>query len=320
MRFLRVLLAVAAAVAAVGLLGLLYVVMAFPDVGPAQELRVAATPERIERGRYLAESVSLCIDCHSERDFRYLAGPLKEGTWGQGGERFDRSVGVPGVLHAPNLTPAALGTWTDGELLRAFTAGVTRDGRALFPLMPYPAYGRMARPDAEAIIAYLRTLAPIERQVPAQALDVPMNLIVRLIPRPSAPSPVPDPADEVAYGRYMATIAACGECHTPIEAGEPDSAMAFAGGHAFQMPWGTSRAANITPDPETGIGGWTREQFLARFAAYRGARELVSAGGFNTIMPWTQLAGMTETDLGAIYAYLRTVPPVRNSVVRFSPP
>jgi mono/diheme cytochrome c family protein len=245
---------------------------------------------------------------------------VKAGTYGMGGERFDRHMHLPGVFYAPNLTPAALGEWTDGEILRAFTCGVTRDGAALFPIMPYPHFAHMARPDAEAVIAYLRTLPPIEHEVPEREVDFPMNVIMRMIPADAEPQPVPAPADTVAYGEYLVTIAGCSECHTPRQHGDPVPGMDFAGGAQFPVPGGgTVRSANITPDAVTGIGAWTQARFVARFEAYEGARDPVAPGAFNTVMPWTQYAGMTRQDLGAIYAYLRTMAPVRHRVERFTP-
>jgi mono/diheme cytochrome c family protein len=290
----------------------------FPNVGPASALEATPTPQRLARGRYLSEHVSLCLDCHSQRDFNYFAGPVMDNTIGMGGERFDRTMGLPGVIHASNITPAALGNWTDGEILRAFTAGLTRDGGALFPVMPYPHYAAMAVEDAVSIIAFLRTLPSIEHQVPATVLDFPMNIITRTIPREPHPRGVPDPADEVAYGQYLTTIAVCEACHTPMNGGQLDPERAFAGGHEYPMPGGVVRAANITPHAVTGIGGWTRAHFIERFQSMTGARKSVPPGAFNTVMPWTQYAGMTRQDLGAIFAYLQTVRPVRNAVVHFT--
>ena len=320
-RALKTVLAVPALVVLALVAGVIVLQVTFPKAGAAPELTVPTTPERIERGRYLAQHVSMCIDCHSERDWSQFAGPLKAGSEGMGGERFARDMGLPGEFYASNLTPARLGAWTDGEILHAFTTGVARDGRAMFPIMPYPLFARMARGDAEAIVAYLRTLAPLENDVPERDIDFPMNLITRTIPAAAnLPAAAPDPRDELAYGEYMITIAACGECHTMKDHGEPVAGMAYAGGMVFPLPTGGSvRSANITPDAVSGIGGWTREQFIARFKAWERAREPVAPGNFNTIMPWTQYAGMTERDLGAIYTYLRTVPAVTHSVVRFTP-
>ena len=93
--------------------------------------------------------------------------------------------------------------------------------------------------------------------------------------------------------------------------------MAFAGGHEFPLESGKVVSPNITPDPLTGIGGWPREAFVARFRGYADGAPAVSPGDPNTPMPWTLYAGMTEEDLGAIYDYLRTVAPVRNAVEKW---
>src|SRR6187397_950542 len=76
---------------------LTYVKTALPNTGSAPDLKVDATPERIERGRYLAHSVTVCLDCHSTRDWSKFSGPIVPGTLGKGGDKFDKSVGFPGV-------------------------------------------------------------------------------------------------------------------------------------------------------------------------------------------------------------------------------
>jgi len=303
--------------------GLAYLVTSFPRVSPAEELKVATSPELVARGRYLAHNVAVCLDCHSARDWEKFSGPLVPGSLGKGGEYFGRDFGFPGDFYARNVTPAGIGDWTDGEVLRAFTAGVGRDGRPFFPVMPYPSYAAMTRADAEAIVAYLRTLAPIEHAVPDSAPAFPMNLVLRTLPKDAAFGPEPDATDSVARGRYLTTIGACADCHTPKDHGAPIPGKVLAGGFEFRMPIGTVRSANLTPDPETGIGSWTRAQFVKRFkdmdpqAGY--APPAVDAGAFNTVMPWTMYAGMTPEDLGAIYDYLRSLPPVKHPVERFTP-
>jgi mono/diheme cytochrome c family protein len=297
--------------------GVAYLKLAFPKVSAATDLKIQSTPELVERGRYLANHVAVCIDCHSTRNWDHFAGPIIAGTEGKGGEAFIE--GFPGELYSKNITPAALGTWTDGEVLRAFTAGVNRDGRPLFPLMPYLAYGRMAREDAEAIVAYLRTLAPIQNEVPARKLGFPLNILVETMPQDAEPQPIPPASDTVAYGRYLTNAAACAECHTPQEKGKPVPGMELAGGFEFPMPEGTNRSVNITPDDETGIGGWSREFFIQRFKQYEGKTRLpLDETRFNSVMPWVMYAGMTEQDLGAIYDFLRTLTPVKNKVERWT--
>jgi mono/diheme cytochrome c family protein len=303
--------------------GLLYFTTTYPSVPPAAEVSLAASPEVLTRGKYLAEHVAICVDCHSERDWSQFAGPLKSGTFGKGGERFDEAnSGVPGTLYAPNLTPAGIGDYSDGELLRAVTTGVARDGRALFPLMPYINYGQLAEDDVRAMLAYVRTLNRIDHQVPPRSLNFPLNLIVRTIPRAATFGPRPSPDDRVAYGKYLTTAASCADCHTPMEAGQRLPGMDFAGGFEFAHPelGYRVRSANITPDADSGIGQWTEEQFINKFKglAVPDGRVLTDAEQRqNTAMPWVQYAGMTREDLGAIYAYLRTVKPVINRVNRF---
>jgi mono/diheme cytochrome c family protein len=316
-----VLLVVVAVVVVGG--GLAYLFMRYPDVGPAPDVKIDVTPERVARGEYLARHVTGCLDCHSIRDFSKFAGPITPGTLGQGGERFDRnSAGVPGVLFPGNITPAGVGHWSDGELLRAMAAGVARDGRPLFPMMPYPNFGKLAREDAYAILAYVRALKPIENPVPASSLDFPLNLIVRTIPREAAFSPTPSSTDRVAYGGYLTSAAGCSDCHTPIDdRGQPLPGMSFAGGQEFRLPPSNYRVrtANVTPDADTGIGAWTEQQFIDKFKGFETPDDRVLTDAEqrqNTAMPWTMFAGMTREDLGAIYAYLRTIKPVVHRVDR----
>lgn len=299
-----------------------YVMFALPNVGEPENVKVEITPERLERGSYLANHVAICMDCHSTRDWNYFAGPIIPGTEGKGGEAFLEEYGFPGDIYAKNITPAALGDWSDGEIIRAITCGVSRDGEPFFPLMPYPAYSKMSTEDVYSIVAYLRTLKPIENEVPKSKLNFPLNLIVRTIPQPADPQPLPSPSDTLAYGKYLVSVAACAECHTPMEKGEPKPGMDFAGGAEFNLPFGLVRSANITPDEETGIGSWDRQEFIDRFKEYAdsaASHRPVDQGDFNTIMPWIVYSGMTEEDLGAIYAYLRTQKPVEHRVTTFTP-
>src|SRR5688572_30822069 len=139
-----------------------YIKLALPDVGEAEDITIELTPERIERGKYLAHSVTICMDCHAIRDWSKFSGPPTEGTLGKGGDRFDQTVGLPGVYYAKNITPFGIQRYTDGELFRIITTGVNKDGKAIFPLMPYPYYGRMDREDIYSIIAYVRSLPAVE--------------------------------------------------------------------------------------------------------------------------------------------------------------
>lgn len=299
-----------------------YLKLALPNVGPAPDLKVELTPERIAHGEYLANHVAACMDCHSQRDWSKLAAPPKPGTHGAGGDRFDQTMGLPGVFYARNITPAGVGDWTDGELFRAITSGVSKDGSPLFPLMPYFNYAQLDEEDVKDIIAYLRTIPAIENKVPADQPDFPMNFILPTIPKKAAMGNRPDPSDQVAYGAYLVNMAGCRDCHTPSEKGAPMAGKDLAGGAEFRMPDGSVlRPANLTPH-ETGLKGWTKEAFVSRFRLYADSTYQmpdVPPGGFQTFMPWKMYGGMKPEDLEAIYAYLRTVPPVNNLVIKWEP-
>lgn len=314
---------IVAGVVGVGLLGLLaYLFFMLPNAGPTPVLTVSATPERLQRGKYLVNHVSVCIDCHSTRNWAFFSGPVTPGTEGKGGERFDSNIGLPGTVYAKNITPAALGKVSDGVLLRAIAGGVDHNDKPLFPLMGYTRYANLSREDLYAIIAYVRTLKPIENTVPDHELNFPLNLIVRTIPGPYTSQPEPNKNNPYEYGKYLVNAAACIECHTQKVKGENLKGMEYAGGWEVHMPDGVVRSANITPEEETGIGLWTKDIFIAKFKEWENADTTklnLERMGRQSIMPWTMFAGMTEEDLGAIYAYLRTVPPVQNRVESWTP-
>lgn len=293
--------------------GVGYFLAAFPRVSPPARVEAPRTPERLARGQYLSLHVAGCVACHGQRDWARYSGPLLPDRLGQGGTAFKLDVGT---IYSLNITPAGIGDWSDGELVRAITEGVSRDGHALFPIMPYDNYRTMAREDVEAIVAYVRTLPRIDQPpVPARALRFPLNLIVRTMPAPAVPSARPDPSDRVASGRYLATMASCVHCHTQRDdRGQMLPGMAFAGGLRFTLENGhVQHSANITPDRDTGIGLWSEADFVERFKGWERADDdaLRAASRPNTDMPWRDFGGMTREDLASIYAYLRTVPPVR---------
>lgn len=295
-----------------------YVKFALPNVGDAPVVKVELTPEKVERGKYLANHVTVCMNCHSMRDWTKLCGPIVPGTTGAGGDRFDEEAGLPGVLYSANITPYNLGSWTDGEIFRAITTGVKKDGSAIFPIMPYKRYRNMDKEDIYAIIAYLRTLPPLKTTTPPGSLNFPLNFIVNTIPEKAALTNIPPP-NTPAYNGYIINAAACFNCHSNEKegklVGEP-----FAGNHEFKLPQGSVFSANITPDKETGIGNWTKEAFVARFKAYSDSGHIypqVVGKSLQTVMPWESYSEMKTSDLEAIYDYLQALPPVKNQVTKF---
>ncbi len=323
-RFLKVAGYTVGALVIIALAALTYFNLSYPRVEKAPDITIKLTPARIERGKYLVKHVVACFDCHSERDWTKFAGPIKPGTDGKGGEIFDKKgAGVPGTLYAPNITPAGLRDWTDGQIVRALTCGVDKNGHAMFPIMPYDHLNKMSKEDIYSIVAYLRSIPAIQNDVPKGSLDFPMNLIVKMLPIHSYnPQPAPDTTDMVAYGKYLVNAADCADCHTEMSNGQYVKSMMFAGGMTFKMSGGITRSANITPDSATGIGKWTQKQFVSFFKAFASDSSAdihVSPADYNTPMPMVSFARMTGHDLDAIYAYLRTLKPIRNEVVNWTP-
>lgn len=276
------------------------------------EITVQRTPERVKRGEYLVNHQMACFVCHSQLDANTHM-PLP-GLLAAGGRGFTREDGLPGNIFSTNLTPDAetgLGTWTDGEVLRAMREGVSKDGHALFPIMPYPNYRQMSDEDAQAIVAYLRTLKPVKNPVRKRELDFPVNLIVNVIPKPVEGPVAPPPSaqqDAVARGAYVAKMASCIECHTPQTPKGPDKSKLFAGGYKFSDEGHSFWMPNLTSDKETGLGKWSDAQIEA--AVRYG--QCPDGGRLSPVMPWTAYNGMSQEDMSSLIAFLRTLPPIKS--------
>lgn len=320
MNWKRTLLWTAGAVLALVAIGAAWAILRKPALAPPANITVSLTPERIERGRYLFQTMAECSGCHSDRDYTRLGGPVRPNGIGMGGIMPDE-LGLPGLVVAPNLTPdpeTGLGNWTDGEIIRAIREGVDRDGNALFPFMPYPNFRHMSDDDVESLVAYLRTLTPIHNPLPRTKLAFPVALMIKSVPQPvTGAVRTPTPADGLEYGKYLVTIGGCGDCHTQQKHGQPVEGMELAGGFELRMPLGTVLSANITPDQQTGIGSWDEDGFVSRFRQYRDLADsqlpAVTPETF-TLMPWLAYSHLTDQDLRAIYRYLRTVKPVAHKV------
>jgi mono/diheme cytochrome c family protein len=288
-----------------------YVYAAFPRVRPASRRVIERTQERIARGRYLVENVAVCVGCHSRRDFDHFGMPIvgrPGGGWGdarRGGLPM-RIDGLPGDLYPRNITPdraTGIGAWTDGEIVRAIREGVSRDGTALFGLMPYEDYRRMSDEDVAAVVAYLRTMAPVRHHVPRSDVDFPYSMLMRLVPQPVGSVPEPDRDDPVQYGEYLAAIGGCIECHTPWIQGIRHEDRLMKGGNRFKTKEWTVYAPDLTTLPDDA------ERFVARFRQYRdmaqGRAPLRRARHANSVMPWLAFSEMKEEDLRAIWSWLR---------------
>lgn len=314
----KILLGLVLVVAIVVAGGGAYLTWFLPSSRPAPAISVGSAPDLLARGRYLFDNVLVCSACHGERDYARYGGPLVSGL-PVNGECFVEATGFPGHLCAPNLTPGpgGIGEWTDGEILRALREGVSRDGHGLFPIMPYDTYKHLSDADAMAVVAYLRTLPPAPSTPPERTIPFPEILATKFAPQPVESVAGPDMADPIARGRYLATVGNCLFCHTPVTPEMmPVPGMDFAGGQEFPFAEGYRVvSSNLTPH-DSGIGYLSEENFVDLFRAYVEVDEVAveTPFGVNTPMPWYWYSGMTDDDLRAIYAFLRTVPPVENVV------
>jgi len=287
-----------------------------PKVRPLTSQKFEATPQRLERGRYLAVGLTGCAECHSQHDWNTHGAPVVPGTEGSG--QWLNMPDLPGHVVAPNLTPdleTGAGAWTDDQLSRAIREGVGHDGRALFPMMPYQDFRQMSDEDVASIVVYLRSLPPVHSQLAKTEIIFPVKYLIRSVPEPVTTSVAsPDPADRVKYGQYLATIGGCADCHTPQQQGQPVAGFEYAGGMLMSGPWGEAATANITPDL-SGISYYDEALFIQVLrTGYVKARKL------NSIMPFGAYKNLTDDDLKAIFAYLRTLKPVKHRVDNSQPP
>ena len=285
-----------------------------PEQCAPLELSAPATEDVIARGRYLAHHVAVCMGCHSEVDLSQPGDPLVEGRLGSGRD-FGDLPGFPGRIRTANLTAdvaTGIGAWSDGEIVRAMREGIGRDGRVLFPMMPYPAYAEtLSDDDALAIVAYLRTLPAIENDPGRTEIDFPVSMFVRAVPRPVENPAGPPPTDALARGKWLLRVGNCVDCHDTVdERRQPIDGMHLAGAQAFPLPGGgTVYAANLTADPATGLGAYSDDDILRALTDGVG-----KSGRPLYVMPWRWYAGLTEDDQRALVLALRQVPAVAHVV------
>jgi mono/diheme cytochrome c family protein len=275
-----------------------------------------STPERLERGEYIATSMG-CLYCHSPHDWTKREEPILTGMEGAGQQL--PYTDLPGRIVAPNLTPdkeTGAGNWSDDALARAIREGIGHDGRALFPIMPYAHYRTMPDEDLASVVVYLRSLPPVRNQLPKTEIIFPVKYFIRNAPQPiTGPVPQPDLSTPVKRGAFLVNLIGCSDCHTPVDNHHnPIPGLEFSGGQIISLPAGKVASANLTPDP-SGIPYYDEAMFIKVMRTGSvGAREL------NSAMPWMILGKMTDQDLAAMFAYLRTLKPISHHVDNSLPP
>lgn len=251
-----------------------------------------------ERGEYLVTGPAGCGNCHT---------PIGPNGFVKGKELAGRLVEKNKLFTAiaPNITPGSrVANWSDEELGRAIREGLRPDGSLIGPPMPFPMYRGISDDDLAAMVAYLRSVPAVQQENPASTYNIPLP--------PAYGPPVTSVAsvskdDKIKYGEYLAgPIAHCMECHTPFGPKGPMLETDFGrGGFEFHGPWGVSVASNLTSH-EDGLAGWSDADLIAMISTGKrpdGSQMLPP-------MPYPFLAKTSKSDLEAIVAYLRTLPPL----------
>ena len=258
-----------------------------------------ADTDLVKRGDYLVNGILTCGNCHTPKGAN---GDISERAF-SGGLSWDEP---PFKVTAPNITQdkeTGIGNYTDAELKEVLRKGIKRNGVPVAMIMPSGFYEIMTDQDLDAVIAYLRTIKPINNTVPDPVYKMQQG------------HPIPPGGDKifteamlsgtVNKGFYLVTVAHCMECHTPMGArGRDFETRLGAGGFEFPGPWGISVSRNITSSKEKGIGAWADDEIK------RAVTQGVSRDGSKLKPPmgYHYYATVAPDDLEAIVAYLRTVP------------
>lgn len=261
----------------------------------------AMAQSAVERGSYLVNTIMTCGNCHSPK------GPpaAVAGKDFSGGLRFDEP---PFDVTAPNITPdkeTGIGNWTDAQIKTLLLTGKNEHGIQVAEVMPTAFYPILTPGDLDGIVAYLRSLTPVKNKVadPIYKIALPHHVF----PGAEKSYSQADLNDKLKRGFYLVTIGHCMECHTPFAPpGGPDFANSLGkGGREFPGPWGVSKSRNITSHKTAGIGDWTDAEI--KTAITQGKRK--DGTPLKGPMGYQYYAKMTDVDLDAVIAYLRTVPP-----------
>ena len=261
-----------------------------------------------ERGAVLFAAAG-CANCHTAEGEEAV--PLAGG----------RALETPfGTFYGPNITPDpehGIGAWSDADFLRAMSQGVAPDGSDLYPVFPYTSFTRMTPEDMMDLKAHLFAQDPAA--TPSRPHEVAFPFSIRqtltfwkLLNFVDGPEPAVDGRDDAWHrGRYLVrALAHCGECHTPRDGmGAPVAALTLAG--TEDGPGGDA-VPNITPDPETGIGGWTAGDLTYLLLTGMTPTGDFVGGEMSEVIAGT--SKLADTDRAAIAAYLMNLDPVVHQV------
>ena len=258
-----------------------------------------AQSDLVKRGDYLVNGIMTCGNCHSPK------GPQGDipGKLFSGGLSWDEP---PFKVTAPNITQdkeTGIGKWSDADIKKVLRTGIMPNGEHVAMVMPTGFYHIMTERDLDSVVAYLRTIKPISNKVPDPIYKMPQ--VEHVLPGGEKPFTEADMKDKVKKGFYLATIAHCMECHTPMDKGMRQwTTQLGAGGFKFPGPWGVSVSRNITSSKTKGLGAWTDAEIKRAITTgvAKDGSHLKPPMGFH------YYASLTPDDLDAVVTYLRTVP------------
>ena len=256
----------------------------------------------LERGKYLTEGILTCGNCHTPRGEKGVLDTAK------------RHAGGPQVwetaeykVRPSNITmdkETGIGAWSAQQVKAAIHDGKGAKGQQLSPQMPSAYYKIFTPSDLDAVVAYVQSIPPVSHKVDPPVYKV-KQMVVDIPPGAGKPMPESAMKDPAKKGFYLATIGHCMECHTPVKNGHRDFKGGLGtGGERFQGPWGETVSRNITSHKVNGIGAWSDDEI--KRAITQGVRK--DGSKLRPPMGFQFYATMTDADLSAIVAYLRTIP------------
>ncbi len=252
-----------------------------------------------QRGSYLVNTIMTCGNCHTPKGPN---GDIADKAF-SGGLSWDEAAFK---VTAANITPdndTGIGKWSDTDIKKLLVSGKRPNGVPVAAIMPTGFYNILTPRDLDAISAYLHTVKPVANKVPDPSYKI--DAAPQIFPGAEKPLPKSALRDKVKRGFYLATIGHCMECHTPMVKGQRDFVNDLGkGGFEFVGPWGKSASSNITSSKTKGIGAWTDAEIKRAITKGIGR----NGNKLKPPMGYGYYAGMTNTDVNALVAWLRTVP------------
>jgi len=313
-KVLRILLYIIGAIALIIILFVSYIqIKGIPSYNTVQiDYRAEYSPERMARGKVLVGT--LCIGCHINREVGNLSGGLMPDA----PKEF-------GIIYSQNITndkQYGIGNWSDAEIMYLLRTGIKKNGEYAPPYKEK--LPSLSDEDMASIIVFLRSDDPwvAASSIPDKPCEPSFltkflsNTVFKPFPMPDNEILMPDTSNVVEWGGYLAKNMGCYTCHSADfktnDYLNPEKSVGYFGGgnKPLSLEGEIMLTPNITPDKESGIGNWTKEQFI------RAVKSGQVEGQEALRYPMNPYVRLSDDEVAAIYEYLQTIPPIKNKVVR----